>query len=97
MSKSHFTYILANKHRGTMYTGVTNDLVRRIYEHKEGVVPGFTEKYSVKRLVYFEVHSSIEVAIKREKKIKKWKRLWKFELIEKDNPDWNDLYPTILE
>ena len=72
MSNSYFTYILANKHRGTLYTGVTNDLARRIYEHKESVVPGFTDKYGIKHLVYFEIHNSAEAAIIREKKIKRW-------------------------
>lgn len=91
----YFVYILASGPRGTLYVGVTNDLVRRVYEHRIGVVPGFTRKHNVKRLVYFEAHSDIEQAILREKRIKRWLRKWKVELIEKQNEDWHDLWPTI--
>ena len=82
---------MANKLNGTLYTGVTNDLIRRIYEHKNCLVDGFTKKYNVKILVYFEQTTDIESAIAREKCIKKWNRLWKRRLIEKENPEWKDL------
>ena len=78
-----------------VYTGVTSDLVKRVWEHKEGVVEGFTKRYDVKRLVYYEVHENPEAAITREKRIKKWKRAWKIRLIEEDNPDWSDLYKEL--
>jgi putative endonuclease len=87
----YYVYILANKLNGTIYTGVTNDLDRRISEHKSGVIESFTEKYKVHDLVYYEVFDSIEDAIIREKNLKNWKRDWKVELIEKDNPLWRDL------
>ena len=89
-------YILASQRNGTLYTGVTSDLVRRIYEHREGMVPGFTRKYGVKLLVWFEMHATMEHAIVRETRIKGWKRAWKLELIEAANPDWRDLYETLL-
>lgn len=90
-------YILASKKEGTLYTGVTSDLVKRIYEHKNNVVDGFTKEYSVHNLVYYELHGSMEEAIKKEKKLKKWNRQWKIDLIQKDNLEWNDLYPEILQ
>jgi len=89
-------YILASQRNGTLYTGVTSDLLRRIYEHREGMVPGFTRKYGVKLLVWFEMHATMEHAIIRETRIKGWKRAWKLELIEAANPDWRDLYETLL-
>ena len=89
-------YILANKKHWTLYVGVTSDLIKRIYEHKEKVVDGFTKKYDIWLLVYFEAHSSIEEAIKREKLLKRWKRDWKIRLIEDNNPDWNDLYEDLF-
>ena len=92
----YYTYILASKRNGTLYIGVTNDLVRRVYEHKNDFVEGFTEKYRVHDLVYFELHDEIEFAIKREKQIKKWNRDWKLALIEKANGAWRDLYSTII-
>ncbi len=95
MAKSFFTYILASKPQGTPYIGVTSDLVRRIYEHKTAKVEGFLKDYDVKTLVYFELHSSAEAAITREKQIKKWKRSWKIKLIEQENPFWDDLYDAI--
>ena len=94
-SKSYYVYILASERNGTLYIGVTNDLKRRIYEHKNILVEGFTKKYSVHSLVYYEETSDINSAIEREKQIKKWNRKWKTNLIEKDNPDWNDLYDLI--
>lgn len=93
--KFYFIYILASQRNGTLYIGVTNDLQRRMEEHKSDVVDGFTKQYNVKRLVYFEQTESVEAAIAREKQLKNWKRLWKLELIEKDNPQWNDLAEEI--
>jgi len=84
-------YILASRRNGTLYTGVTSDLIQRIHEHREGAVRGFTRDYGVKRLVWFEQHSTMEHAITREKRIKKWNRVWKLELIERDNLGWRDL------
>jgi putative endonuclease len=84
-------YILASGTRGTLYIGVTSDLARRVEGHRAGVVAGFTRKYAVERLVYFELHESMEAAIQREKQMKKWNRLWKIELIEQSNPEWRDL------
>lgn len=92
MDRQPAVYILANKPFGTIYVGVTSDLVKRVAEHREGITAGFTKKYEVKRLVYFEFHSDMYSAIAREKQIKKWKRDWKVELIEKDNPGWEDLF-----
>ncbi|KRR26145.1 GIY-YIG nuclease, partial [Bradyrhizobium lablabi] len=88
-------YILASRIGGTLYIGVTNDLVRRIGEHKLKIAESFTKKYEVSRLVYFEAFDQIEFAIQREKRLKKWPRAWKISLIEKQNPDWIDLYPEI--
>ena len=87
--------ILANRIGGTLYIGVTNDLIRRVHEHKTKVADGFTKKYDVDRLVYFEFFDHVEHAIHREKRLKKWPRAWKVALIEKDNPNWDDLYPVI--
>lgn len=88
---------MASKKNGTLYIGVTNNLVRRVYEHKEGLIEGFTKKYNVKNLVYYEVYNDMYEAIKREKAMKKWLRKWKIELIEKTNPDWIDLYEEIVK
>jgi putative endonuclease len=90
-----YVYILASRIGGTLYIGVTNDLVRRVYEHREDVTDGFTKKYQVHRLVYFEQHSDIEAAIQREKRLKKWNRAWKIQLIEETNPNWDDLHVGI--
>ena len=87
----YYVYILASKIRGTLYVGMTNDLQRRVYEHKTGIIKGFTEKYSIHNLVYFETFQFVKEAITREKNIKKWKRDWKIELIEKENKKWLDL------
>jgi putative endonuclease len=95
LAKQFCVYILASQRNGTLYTGVTSDLIRRTWQHKQGVVEGFTMKYHVKSLVYFEVHDSAHSAIEREKQIKKWRRAWKLRLIEESNPDWNDLYGLI--
>jgi len=90
-----FTYLLASRRHGTLYLGVTNDLVRRVYEHKSKAAPGFTSRYGVDRLVWFECYEDAVSAIAREKDIKKWRRDWKIRLIEEDNPDWLDRYPMI--
>jgi putative endonuclease len=89
-------YILASKRNGTLYIGVTSDLVKRIWDHKNNAVAGFTKRYSIHNLVWYELHESMLSAIEREKKLKEWKRAWKLELIEKENPDWQDLYTTII-
>ena len=90
-----YVYILASAPNGILYVGVTNDLVRRIYEHRNGLIAGFTKRYSVKRLVYFEHYEEIQAAIQREHNIKHWSRKWKVRLILASNPDWNDLYDSI--
>ena len=90
-----FVYLLASKPNGTLSAGWTSDLVRRVWEHKERAVPGFTAKYGVDRLVWFECHDTRETAMDREKRIKGWKRVWKIELIEQDNPHWIDRYSDI--
>jgi putative endonuclease len=94
--KDYYVYKLASGKHGTLYIGVTNDLARRIDEHKTGAAPGFTEKYDVKSLVWYEVHQSIEVAIQREKSLKRWYRQWKIDQIEKTNPGWLDLYDSLV-
>jgi putative endonuclease len=94
-ARSYYVYILASRIGGTLYIGVTNDLVRRIGEHKLKIAESFTKTHEVTRLVYFEIFDQIEHAIRREKRLKKWPRAWKISLIEKQNPDWIDLYPEI--
>ena len=94
--KSFFVYIMASKPYGVIYAGVTSDLIKRIWQHKEGVIDGFTKSYHVKKLVYFEPHENAESAILREKRIKKWNRSMKIDLIEKMNPLWEDLYKTLF-
>ncbi|MEO6117793.1 MAG: GIY-YIG nuclease family protein [Methylotenera sp.] len=89
-------YILASKRNGTLYIGVTSDLIKRIWEHKSDLVQGFTKQYQVHDLVWYETSENMESAIVREKQLKEWKRQWKLDLIEKTNPYWNDLYPTII-
>lgn len=89
-------YIIASRPGGTLYVGVTSDLIQRVAQHKSGELGGFTDRYQVKTLVWFEVHGAMEPAIVREKEIKKWRRDWKVDLIEADNPKWQDLYETIL-
>ncbi|MHC4536908.1 MAG: GIY-YIG nuclease family protein [Planctomycetota bacterium] len=93
--RQYFVYIIASKKNGTLYIGVTNNLLKRIYEHKKELVEGFTQKYGVHKLVYYEIFKNIQDAITREKNMKKWKRKWKMELIEKCNPNWEDLYCTL--
>jgi putative endonuclease len=92
---NYFVYIIASRKDGAIYIGVSNDIVRRIYEHRNKVVPGFASKYNITRLVWFEMYDDPISAISREKELKKWKRSWKIQLIEKQNPQWNDLYDSI--
>lgn len=93
--KQPAVYILASQHNGTLYVGVTSDLVQRVWQHREGVIEGFTQKYGVKILVWYELHATMYAAIQREKAIKKWRRDWKIELIETKNPEWCDLWHQI--
>lgn len=94
--KQYYVYILASKKNGTLYIGVTSNLLRRVYEHKNNLIDGFTKKYHVHQLVYYEGTEAVDVAITREKQMKKWKRQWKIKLIEKFNPNWKDLYYDLL-
>ena len=94
--KAGFVYIMANGKNGTIYTGVTSELVQRVYEHREGLVAGFTKRYGCKTLVWFEAHDDLQEARHRELQIKEWKRAWKVRLIEETNLEWNDLYPTLV-
>ena len=96
MEKQFHIYILASKRNGTLYVGMTSDLIKRVWEHKNHLVDGFTKKYEVNKLVYFEEHDHPRQAIAREKQLKKWNRAWKIRLIEKSNPDWLDLYDGLL-
>ena len=96
MSKQPAVYILASKRNGTLYIGVTSNLVKRAWEHKNDLVEGFTKRYRVHCLIYYELHEEMESAITREKQIKKWNRAWKLKLIEKENPDWRDLWDRVL-
>ena len=93
--KAYFVYILTSKRNGVLYIGVTNNLLRRVFEHKKNILKGFTSKYFVNKLVYYEQTNSIQIAIQREKQLKKWYREWKIKLIEDFNPDWKDLYYQI--
>jgi putative endonuclease len=93
--KQFAVYLLASGQNGTFYSGVTSNLPQRIWQHRNHAVPGFTAKYNVTRLVWYEIHDDAASAITREKRIKKWNRAWKVQLLERDNPDWRDLYPTI--
>ncbi len=97
MAAQYFVYIMTNERNGTLYVGMTNNLVRRVHEHREGLIEGFTKKYGLKFLVYFEVHKEPLEAIGREKRFKRWERKWKLDLIEKDNPDWRDLWDEIAD
>lgn len=93
----YYTYMMASGKNGTLYIGMTNDLVRRVWEHKNHVAEGFTDTYNVTKLVWFEVHQAAEAAIVREKRLKRYKRDWKIELIEADNPHWDDLYEKVTK
>jgi putative endonuclease len=96
MRRRFFVYVLANRPKGVLYVGVTNDLVRRIFEHRTNAAPGFTSKYGLMRLVYYEEYASILEARAREYALKRWRRAWKFELVEKVNPSWRDLYDELV-
>ena len=96
MNKQPAVYVLASKRNGTLYVGVTSDLIKRVWEHKNNVVKGFTERYSVHQIVWYELHETMESAIRKEKMLKNWKRVWKLELIERSNPNWHDLYETVV-
>lgn len=96
MEKEFYVYIMASKRNGTLYIGVTSDLIKRAWQHKAKIVEGFTSKYEVHDLVYYEKHESPYSAIQREKRLKEWKRKWKLELIESMNPDWEDLYDGLI-
>ena len=97
MEKQFYLYILASKRNGTLYLGVTSDIVKRVWQHKNGLTQGFTKKYGIKNLVYYEIYGDFENAVKREKQLKKWKRAWKLELIEAKNSEWRDLYADICQ
>ena len=97
MIKQFYVYILCNKRNGTLYTGVTSDLLKRVYEHKNNLLDGFTKRYEIHHLVWYEMHETAESAITREKQIKKWNRKWKLDLIEARNPLWKDLYEELTK
>ncbi|MBL8524764.1 MAG: GIY-YIG nuclease family protein [Betaproteobacteria bacterium] len=92
----YFVYLITNKPYGTLYVGVTRDLVKRVFEHREGFVEGFSKQHDLGHLVWYEAHEGVVAAIEREKKIKKWRRDWKINLIQAENPQWKDLYETIV-
>ena len=94
--KSGYVYIMANRKNGTIYIGVTSDLMKRVHEHREGSIGGFTKRYSCRLLVWFEAHDDLEDARRRELQMKEWKRAWKIRLIEETNFEWDDLYPTLV-
>jgi putative endonuclease len=96
MEKSYCVYILASRRYGTLYTGVTSDLVKRAWQHREKLVDGFTKQYDVGKLVWYEIHEDVLAAITREKQIKKWNRAWKIQLIQEQNPRWDDLYASLV-
>ena len=97
MIKQAAVYILASKRQGTLYIGVTSDLVKRVWQHKEDLIPGFTKRYGVHTLVYYELHGDMVNAMQREKQLKRWNRAWKIALVEKDNPEWIDLWPGLVD
>jgi putative endonuclease len=97
MDRAGYVYIMANRKNGTIYIGVTSDLMKRVWEHRNGIVPGFTKKHGCKLLVWFEVHEDLQEARQRELRMKEWNRAWKIKLIEDSNLDWDDLYPTLFE
>jgi putative endonuclease len=94
---SFYVYILASRRNGTLYIGMTDDIAKRAWQHRNGVIPGFTERYDVKLLVWLEVHDTRESAFLRERQMKKWNRAWKIRIIEKENPTWNDLWDDLLK
>ncbi|SOB79217.1 putative endonuclease [Sphingomonas guangdongensis] len=96
MEKRGYVYMMASGRNGTLYIGVTSDLLKRTWEHREGIADGFTKRYGCRTLVWFEAHDRIDDAIRREKQMKEWRRAWKLRQIEASNPDWQDLYPTLM-
>jgi len=96
VEKSGFVYIMANGRNGTLYIGVTSNLIQRVWQHREGLADGFTKKYGCKTLVWYQHHDEIETAISREKQMKEWKRRWKLRAIEEMNPDWTDLFESLM-
>ena len=97
MQKQYYVYILTKERNSTFYVGMTSDLIKRIWHHKNSVANGFTKKYNIKQLVYYEVFDDLQNAIKREKRLKQWSRAWKIKAIEEQNPEWNDLYEEICQ
>ena len=97
MKENFYVYILSSQRRGTLYIGVTSNLIKRVYEHKNGVIDGFTKKYGVHQLVYYEIAKDSKTALSRERQLKKWNRLWKIRLIEEHNPEWDDLYDSLTK
>ena len=97
MNDQYYVYIITNKPYGTLYTGVTSNLIKRTYEHKSSFIKSFSKKYNLNKLIYYEIHEDINEAIKKEKQIKRWQRTWKIKLIEKSNPKWQDLYKEIIK
>jgi putative endonuclease len=95
MERSYYVYTMASARNGTLYVGVTGDLSRRVYEHREALTPGFTTRYGVKMLVWYDAYPTADEAISAEKRVKRWRRVWKLELIEEMNPQWKDLYLTL--
>ncbi|MEL7451801.1 MAG: GIY-YIG nuclease family protein [Pseudomonadota bacterium] len=95
-AQTYYVYILASQRNGTLYTGVTKDLERRVWEHRTGYIKGFTSKHNVRQLVWFEVHNDVREVVAREKRIKRWRRRWKLDLIEAANPNWRDLYEDFI-
>jgi putative endonuclease len=94
--KAGYVYMMANRKNGTIYIGVTSDLIGRVYQHREGLAPGFTKRHDCKLLVWFEAHDDLQEARRRELQLKEWKRAWKIRLIEENNLEWGDLYPTLI-
>jgi putative endonuclease len=97
LANAYYVYILASDRYGTLYTGVTSDLIKRAWQHREALAEGFTKKYGVKQLVWYEIHNDVTAAITREKQIKKWNRAWKIRLIQEQNPQWRDLYEDVAQ
>ena len=97
LAMPYVVYILASRKNGTLYTGITNDIARRIHEHRTGIASKFTSRYDVSMLVHVETHDDVEIAIVREKRIKRWRRAWKIQLIEENNPDWRDLFDDLMK
>ena len=96
MEKHGYVYIMASGRNGTLYIGVTSNLLKRVWEHREGIAEGFTSRYGCKMLVWFEMHDRVDDAIRREKQMKEWRRAWKLRQIEATNPDWHDFFPTLM-